>query len=319
MSSSYSPEYVHFTNNLADINRMAQKNPEKLVLHTDKHFHDSICKLAKKVAARGCQVVLLSGPSSSGKTTTAHFLADALNRLGHQTEMISLDDFYRAEEETPYRADGQHDFECLEALRLDCIQQCLHDLVTSGSCNVPLFDFVHHRPQPQFRHLNLKKNGIAIIEGIHALNPVLTAELPYNQITRIYISVKQDIYNGTEELLSAQEVRMIRRMVRDYNFRSTTPESTLKMWNSVMEGERKYIKPFKRMADFTVNSLHAYELGVLRGPALMLLHNVEESTGWIAEEMRRLSFALMLFTPVSASLLPPTSLIREFIGGGLYN
>ena len=312
-------EYVHFTNNLAEMNQMAENNPAELVSRADQRFHNSIHDVAKKVVQRGCRVVLLAGPSSSGKTTTAHFLSDALNQLGHETKMSSLDDFYRAEDETPLRADGQHDFECLEASRLDCVRKCLKDLTESNSCEVPQFDFVYHKPLPQPRRLTLGENDIAVIEGLHALNPALTDQLKRDGIVRMYISVKQDIINGTEQLLNAHEVRIVRRVVRDFNFRGTSPERTLGMWESVMDGEQKYINPFKHNADFTVNSLHAYELGVLRNPALLLLHGVSEQSGWVAEEVNRLQFALMLVKPVDAGLLPPTSLIREFIGGGLYN
>lgn len=319
MSSCRHSKFVHFTNNLAEINRLAQSNPEKLVSRSDQHYHDSIHSMAEKIVERGCRVVLLAGPSSSGKTTTAHFIRDALEQIGHPTEMISLDDFYREEKDTPLRPDGQHDFECLDALRVDCIQQCIGDLMRCGSCEVPQFDFMKHTQSPQPRKVVLGSDGIAVIEGLHALNPRLTQAISSERIARIYISVKQDVFNGNEELLDAHEIRIVRRLVRDYNFRGTSPERTLEMWDSVMDGERQYIAPYKYSADFTVNSLHAYELGVLRTPALMLLHGVSEQDGWVGEEIRRLSFALMLFTPVDAALLPPTSLIREFIGGGLYN
>ncbi|WOC31407.1 MULTISPECIES: uridine kinase family protein [Caproicibacterium] len=319
MSSTQHTEFVRFPNDLQEMNRMAQVQPAKMVSRADQRFHNSIHEIAKKALRQNCRVILLAGPSSSGKTTTAHFLSAALNQLGHETKMISLDDFYRAQEETPLREDGSHDFECLEALRVDCIQRCLKDLTESNSCEVPQFDFVQHRPAAESRRLALSPNGIAIIEGIHALNPALTAQLRRGGVVRIYISVKQDISNGSEQLLSAHEVRMIRRLVRDYNFRSTSPEQTLQMWDSVMEGERRYILPFKHRADFTVNSLHAYELGVLRNPALLLLRGVTEQSGWVAEEVNRLLFALLLVHPVDPALLPPTSLIREFIGGGLYS
>ena len=313
------PEYVRFNNNLEDINHMAQRDPAHLVALADRHFHKSVQDVAKKTIARGCRVVLLAGPSSSGKTTTAHLLSDALCQLGHETQIISLDDFYHPEEEAPRPEDGTQDFECLEALRVDYIQKCLHDLATSNSCEVPEFDFVHHRPAQQTRHLSLSPDGIAIIEGLHALNPILTKDLPRGSTECVYINVKQNICTRSEVLLEAKEVRMIRRIVRDYNFRGTSPERTLKMWDSVMEGERRYIAPFRAGADFTINSLHAYELGALRNQALMLLRTVVEPGGWIADEVQRLSFALMLCTPVSPTLLPPTSLIREFIGGGLYS
>ena len=140
---------------------MAQRDPAHLVALADRHFHKSVQDVAKKTIARGCRVVLLAGPSSSGKTTTAHLLSDALCQLGHETQIISLDDFYHPEEEAPRREDGTQDFECLEALRVDYIQKCLHDLATSNSCEVPEFDFVHHRPAQQTRHLSLSPDAVA--------------------------------------------------------------------------------------------------------------------------------------------------------------
>ena len=314
-------EFVPFANDLSEINRMAQKDPARLVQRSDQRFHKSIADVARRVIVRGARVVLLAGPSSSGKTTTAHLLSDSLRALGHATEMISLDDFYLPEEQAPLREDGQRDFECLEALNVACIRRCLKDLLTNNSCEAPVFDFVRHRPSEQCRHLSLPPDGVTVIEGLHALNPALTSELSQDGVRGVmrgYISVKQDVRNHGEPVLSAHEVRIIRRIVRDFNFRGTSPEHTLAMWDSVMEGEQKYIRPFRSSADFTLNSLHAYELGVLRNPALLLLRGVNVQTGWVADEAQRLTFALMLCSAVPPALLPADSLIREFIGGGLY-
>jgi uridine kinase len=178
---------------------------------------------------------------------------------------------------------------------------------------MPVFDFEAHRPFPHRRSVTLKENGIALVEGIHALNPVLIGRLPSLKVKRIYISVKQGIQDGERPLLGPNDMRLIRRIVRDYGFRKTGPERTLGMWGTVMAGERNYIKPFRNLADFTVNSFHVYEPCVLRDQAIRLLHTVSEGSGCFGEA-RGLLAVLERFRPIDSGLVPRDSILREFIG-----
>ena len=260
---------------------------------------------------------MMAGPSASGKTTTAHRLADALRAGGTGAEIISLDDFYRGEYQAPLLPDGGHDYEHVEALNVEEVRSCLSELIEKGRCDMPVFDFSIHMPYSHRRRVVLEDGAVAVVEGIHALNPALIGTLPAGAFRRIYISVKQGVRDGTEELLGPNDVRLVRRIVRDRNFRSTPPQRTLFMWKNVLDGERKYIKPFRKSADFTINSFHACEPCVLKTRAVTLLHTVPEGDpGW--ETARRLLGGLERFEPMDCGLVPGNSILREFIGGGIY-
>lgn len=311
--------YVQYQNSLTKINEAAKKDPQGFVLSTEKAYHEDLHHIASRLAGEepACKLVMLAGPSSSGKTTTAHLLQKALAEEGTGSVIVSLDDFYKGEHNAPLLPNGEHNYECVEALNVEEIQYCLNGLVMGNCCNMPVFDFEIRMPYPHKRHVVLKEHEIAIVEGIHALNPILIQTLPVLQVKKIYISAKQGILRKGEILLDPNEMRLIRRIVRDFNFRGTGPETTLKMWNTVMEGERNYIKPFRKDADFTINSFLAYEPCVLKSQALELLHTVTGDNPQ-GESARRLLSGLELFVSIDGSLVPKKSILREFIGGGIY-
>lgn len=312
-------KFVSYRNSLRQINRAAKEDPQAFVKQTESEFHGSLRKIAERIASEEpiCRLVMLAGPSASGKTTTAHLLVDALRETGTGADIISLDDFYRGEHQAPLLPDGRHDYESLEALNVPELRQCLSELVKSGRCNMPVFDFSIRLPYPHRRQVILEDRGIAVVEGIHALNPVLIGELPSSQIKRIYVSVKQGILNGKEEIFTPNDMRLVRRIVRDRNFRGTQPSTTLGMWNNVMDGERKYIKPFRTDADFTINSFHAYGPCVLKNQAADLLHTVPEEDPCYGTA-RMLLAGLDQFESIAPDLVPRNSILREFIGGGIY-
>ena len=312
-------DYVRHLNQVEAINDCAMRNPQHLIDLSEKSFHQELSNIASDLLKRKAKVVLLAGPSSSGKTTTAHMLGQCLTELGNDAQVISLDDFYKMPQEAPKNADGTPDFESIYALRIDEIQRSLRELMEHSACDKPQFDFHHHCPFKEMQHIELKPGGIAIVEGIHALNPIFSGNIPKEGLIKIYISIKQGIEYKNEQLLGPNEVRMIRRIVRDYAFRSTNPAQTIAMWPSVMNGEYRYIKPFRSQADYTINSLHAYEPCVFRTRAMRLLRDVEESEGKEYEIAQQLFFVLKLFRSISPELVPKNSLLREFLGGGFYD
>lgn len=312
-------DFVEYENNVEAINRAVNNDPEGFVLRTEDAYHKNIRAIAEELAQEtpACRLVMLAGPSSSGKTTTAHLLADALRAVGTGAVIISLDDFYRGEYHAPLLPSGKHDYESVEALNLPEIQQCLYDLVEKSRCSMPVFNFEIRMPYPHRRPVSLGEHEIAVVEGLHALNPLLINKMPALRVKKIYISVKQGVFNGERELFGPNEIRLVRRIVRDHRFRGTKPETTLDMWKNVMDGERKYIKPFRKDADFTINSLHAYELCVLARECGELLHTVPETSPQFGIA-RKMAAGLEHIVPLSGELVPKNSILREFIGGGIY-
>jgi uridine kinase len=311
--------FVEYQNELIKINDAASLNPKEFVLKAEYSYHEDINNIAKNIVnnKKGCKLIMLSGPSSSGKTTTSNLLKDALEKNGIGSTIISLDDFYRGEKQAPILPNGQHDYECVEALNIDEIKKCLLNLVNTNSCVMPIFNFETHTPFPYKRTVTLNENDIAIVEGLHALNPIFRSELPDKGVCKIYISVKQGIISSGRELFTANGMRLIRRIVRDYNFRGAKPERTLEMWPNVMVGERKYIKPFRPDADYTINSLHAYETCVLLNQAIPILKTVDSNDQQYSF-CQRLIEILKEFVPINSEFVPKNSIIREFIGGGIY-
>lgn len=311
--------FAEYQNELSQINAAASSQPEAFVIRTEETYHNDIKEIATSIVKqkKDCKLVMLSGPSSSGKTTTANLLKAAFQEIGVTSTIISLDDFYRGECQAPLLPNEKHDYECVEALDVQDIENCLLSLMKNNQCEMPIFNFEIHMPFPHRRQVILNPQDIVIIEGIHALNPVIIEKLPISGICKIYISVKQGIQEGPKELFTANGMRLVRRIVRDYNFRGTKPQNTLEMWRSVMDGERRFIKPYRAGADFTINSLHSYETCVLVNQALPLLKTVAAGTGEY-DLAKRLIDSLVKFIPISTDLVPEDSIIREFIGSGIY-
>jgi uridine kinase len=312
-------EYICYCNCLEGINEAVRKDPAGFVERSEKSYRENIESIARRIAGEKpiSRLVMIAGPSSSGKTTTAHLLKRALRQEGVGSVSISLDDFYRGENLAPVLPDGSHDYECLEALDVEEVRRCLGELVGKNRCEMPVFDFEQHVRYPHRRQVILGERDVAVVEGIHALNPELIRTLPELHLHRIYISVKQGIVGGSGKLLlRAHDVRLLRRIVRDYNSRKTGPDNTLSMWPNVLRGECRFIKPFRKDADMTINSFHEYELCVLRGKALELLSEVPKDSPNYALS-RKLADAVSLFAPIDPALVPRDSIIREFIGGGM--
>lgn len=297
-----------------EINSLAC-NPSEFICRCTEAYRERINEVAYGIFSNhNRKIVMLAGPSSSGKTTTAKFLSEAIGRLGGKAYTVSLDDFYLPRSvQYPLDENGKPDFECVEALDLGLLHSSLQQLAVSGKADLPVFDFRTGERINNAKTVELRENDVIIVEGLHALNPVITETLDESKLYKIYISVSSRVYGDNGEvLLSKRDLRLIRRSVRDYLFRSMPVERTLEIWGSVMRGEDKYLFPFENLADIKINSFHPCEPCVFSQKAVCLLRDVGE--GEFKEKADSLIGKLSLFENIDYSVLPADSLLREFTG-----
>ena len=275
-----------------------------------------IAAVADDIQARGNRIVLLAGPSSSGKTTTCKRLAVQLGACGLRPQMISLDDYFLSREDTPRDENGDYDFECLQALDVPFFNEQLTSLLHGEKVQLPSFDF-HTGQRKGGRELQLKSNDVLIIEGIHALNPALTPTIPQEEKYHLYVSALTTIKLDEKREISTSDNRLLRRIIRDHKFRGYSASETINRWPSVRAGEEKWIFPFQENCDRMINSALLYELAVLRHYVLPLLEQVTDQdpaydTAW------RLRQLVGFFEPITDKQIPLTSLLREFLGGSSF-
>ena len=286
---------------------------------TETFQQKNISKIASEIVdSKAVKVVLIAGPSSSGKTTTSKKLALELQALGLTPKLISLDNYYLGFEKTPKDENGKPDFECLEALNVELLNQNLIDLFDGKEVNIPSYDF--HTSSSFFEEKNkmkLGENDILIMEGIHGLNPKLTAKIPDQFKYRIYLSALTQLNLDDHNRISTSDNRLIRRIVRDWRYRGKSAAGTISMWPSVQAGEKKHIFPFQNNADAILNTALDYELSVLKVYAMPLLRCVKPSQTEYAVASHLIKF-LDRFCEVPAASVPDRSIIREFIGGSSF-
>ena len=267
--------------------------------------------------SRGIRMVLISGPSSSGKTTSAKRLGIELGVLGLRPVMISLDDYFVDREKTPKDANGDYDYEALEAIDLELFNDHLRRLIRGESVDIPRYDFITGRRMQHDNPLTLDERSILLIEGIHGLNPRLTPSIPDSQKFRIYISCFTSVAMDNRSRIATTDNRLLRRLTRDYRQRGADAVSTLSRWASVRRGEEKHIFPYQENADVMLNSSLFYEISVLRPFAEKILREVPDTVPEYDEARRMLKF-LDNFIPIPPDEIPPTSILREFIGGSSF-
>lgn len=313
--SNFASGYIKYINHLEQINDAALKCPERMISEVEGSYREHLQNIARNLHEqhRQVRVVMLAGPSSSGKTTTAHLLRSYLSEFGSTAHIISMDDFYRGRGLAPVLPNGKFDYEAVEALDEVKIKQCLNSVVSGEKFTVPKYNFTEGRPEETEREYEIGDSDIVIVEGIHGLNPVFTKELPEDSCVKLYVSVKQQIKDANGEVISPMDLRLVRRIVRDVQFRGTTAERTISMWPEVVSGEDKYIRPYRLSADFTVNSIHIYEPCVLRSTAIPLLRDIAPDSPHY-RKARDLESRLMRFEPVDPTLVPKGSMLREFLG-----
>lgn len=283
--------------------------------HQEKCISDIASQIVKSKKVR---VVLIAGPSSSGKTTSAKKLGLELQAMGYTPKLISLDCYYAGRDKAPLDENGKPDYECLEALNVELLNQNLVDLFAGKEVKIPSYDF--HTGTSYFEDKNkmtLADNEILIMEGIHGLNPKLTAKVPEECKFKIYLSALTQLNLDDHNRISTSDNRLIRRIVRDNNFRGKPAEGTIAMWPSVQKGEELHIFPFHNNADAILNTALDYELSILRVYAAPLLRRVPPTMAEYSEAQRLLNF-LENFATIAPTEVPPRSIIREFIGGSAF-
>ena len=277
-----------------------------------------LSRIADDIASRhGVKVILIAGPSSSGKTTTCKRLSIQLVTNGIRPIGISLDDYFVDRENTPRDENGEYDYESLYALNLELFNQQLNALINGEEVELPKYDFMTGKSGMSGKKLQLHENEVLVIEGIHALNPELTAQIPQHQIYRIYASALTTITMDDHNYIPTTDNRLLRRIIRDYKYRNNTAQQTLKRWQSVRAGEDKWIFPYQENADMMFNTAMLFELSVIKTQAVPLLEQVPENCDEYTEAHRLLHF-LRYIKPIPESQIPPTSLLREFLGGSMF-
>ncbi len=278
-----------------------------------------LAKIAEEIASReGVKLVLLAGPSSSGKTTSCKRLSIQLAVNGLKPLQISLDDYFVDRDKTPKDENGEYDFESIYALNLDLLNEQFNALFRGEEVELPKYDFPSGKSVKSGKKLKLEPNNVLVVEGIHALNPELTAHVPEEQIFRVYASALTTILLDNHNYIPTTDNRLLRRIIRDYKYRGVSAQETIRRWPSVRAGENKWIFPFQENADAMLNTAMLYELSVIKMQAEPLLQQVPENCEEFAEAYRLLKF-LKYFKGIPYNNLPPTSLLREFLGGSSFH
>ena len=304
---------------IGDLNEAVDKgHATQLITLSEALQEKKIVNIAEEIAdRRGVKMVLIAGPSSSGKTTTCKRLSIQLLANGLHPVPISLDDYFVDRELTPKDERGEYDFEHLHALNLDLLNEQMNALFKGEEVELPRYNFQSGRSEKSGRRLRLKGNEVLVVEGIHALNPELTAKIPDPLIYRVYASALTTILLDSHNYIPTTDNRLLRCIIRDYKYRAVSARETLRRWPSVRAGENKWIFPFQENADAMFNTAMLFELAVLKTQAEPLLELVPENADEYSEAYRLLKF-LKYIRPIPNRQVPSTSLLREFLGGSSF-
>ena len=304
---------------IGDLNEVISEGHSSMLIQISEALQEKkIAKIADEIAQRkGIKLVLIAGPSSSGKTTTCKRLSVQLAVNGIMPVGISLDDYFLDRDKTPIDEKGDYDFENLHALNLPLLNEQLTALFRGDEIELPRYDFPTGTSQKSGKKLRLHDNEILVVEGIHALNPELTSQIPDEQIFRVYASALTTILLDNHNYIPTTDNRLLRRIIRDNKYRGVNARETIRRWPSVRAGENKWIFPFQENADAMFNSAMLFELAVIKSQAEPLLEQVPENCPEYAEAYRLLKF-LRYIKPIPETQIPPTSLLREFLGGSSF-
>ncbi|MEG2218449.1 MAG: nucleoside kinase, partial [Muribaculaceae bacterium] len=293
-----------------------------MLINVAEALHDKmIGRISDEITERfnngGARVVLIAGPSSSGKTTTTKRLAIHLMTNLIRPKMISLDDYFVNREDTPLDENGEYDYESLYALDINSFNNDLKQLIDGQEVSLPTYNFELGRRLYKGNKIKLEKNDILLIEGIHGLNPELTAQIPEEQKFRLFVSALTTLSIDDHNWVPTTDNRLLRRIIRDFKYRGVSAKETIARWQSVRRGEEKWIFPYQENADATFNSSLLFELGVMKEYAYPILRQVAHDVPEYAEANRLLMF-LSYFESISEKQIPSTSLLREFLGGSSF-
>jgi len=305
--------------NVVDLNkRVSESKIEELIRIDELVKNAKLLDLAKAIVSKKnkAKIVLLAGPSSTGKTTTTNKLVLCLKSLGCNPKMISMDDYFVDRKDTPLDEDGKPDFERLEAVDLELFEKIVQKLVSGEKTIVPTYSFILGKKELK-DEMVLEEDEILLIEGIHALNPKVLEHIPKEDKITVYLSALTELNIDNHTRVSTTDNRLLRRIVRDNRTRGNSVEDTLEKWKKVRLGEEKYIFPYQDDADYTYNTAMIYELGVLKTFVEPLLYSVPPDSPYYNEALRLINF-LRVFLPISSESIPEDSILREFIGGGCF-
>lgn len=288
---------------------LAARSPEAFATVCEKRYHDRLDRVVQTALDRRVQIIMLTGPSAAGKTTTAHKLAERIAARGVRSAVMSLDDFFVGEGRYPKQADGRDDYECVEALDLPLLRACLRSLAETGVCEAPVFSFLTQRPTGETRAIDAR-GGIVVVEGLHAFNPALQVDaLPQGTALHLYAGLREE-YAAPDgsRVLATRDIRLARRLTRDFLFRGHGADFTLSLWPHVCASEDKYIKAFKARADLVVDTSFSYEV-CLWEHYTQQMHATDH-----ARRLRELCARFSGFRPLPGTVVPADSMLREFIG-----
>ena len=304
---------------IGDLNEAVDKGMTTDLINLSEALQEKkIAHIADEIAARKkVKMVLIAGPSSSGKTTSCKRLSIQLLTNGIRPIAISLDDYFVDREHTPKDENGEYDYESLYALNIPLLNQQMNDLFNGKEIELPKYNFQTGRSEKSGKKLKMHENDVLVVEGIHALNPELTAQIPDEQIFRVYASAFTTILLDSHNYVPTTDNRLLRRIIRDYKYRGVNAMETIHRWPSVRAGENKWIFPFQENADAMLNTAMIFELAVIKQQAVPLLEMVPENCDEYSEAYRLLKF-LKYIKPITNRQVPPTSLLREFLGGSSF-
>ena len=288
-----------------------------MILLAEALHEKKYAEIAEQVKQSGAKMVLLAGPSSSGKTTSCRRLSVQLSVLGYDVNQLSLDDYFLGREYTPKLPNGEYDFESVDALDIPLLNKHLNALFNGEEVKIPTYDFIKGEPFYSGKTLKLGPRSILVVEGIHALNPKLTAEIDESLKFKVYVSALTQLAIDDLNILHGTDNRLVRRIVRDNNYRGWNAYQTLKRWPEVVRGERKHIFPYQENANVMFNSALLYELGVLKRYAEPLLKQVPEDCEEYSIAKQLLNFSELLL-PIDDKFIPHNSIMREFLGGSTF-
>jgi uridine kinase len=306
------------TPTVSDYNRIVYNHGgQQLILLAEALHEKKYAEIAEMVKQSGARMVLLAGPSSSGKTTSCRRLSVQLSVLGYDVNQLSLDDYFLGRDRTPKLPNGEYDFESVDALDIPLLNEHLNALFRGEEVKIPTYDFVKGEPFYSGKTLKLGPRSVLVVEGIHALNPKLTAEIDESLKFKVYVSALTQLSLDDQNIIHGTDNRLVRRLVRDNNFRGWNAYETLRRWPDVVRGERKHIFPYQENANVMFNSALLYELGVLKRYAEPLLKQVPEDCEEYSSARQLLNFSELIL-PIDDKFIPYNSIMREFLGGSAF-
>lgn len=302
-------ESERITVNIDDINQKNSENVYKLISRGEDAYIEQVREIANQISIYGKRIVLITGPSSAGKTTSSMKLQQELKALGISSHVLNMDDFFRPLKDVPVLPNGKHDIEGIGALDVECVRGCLDDILKKGETKTPTFDFASHSRTDKWKKCQVSKNGVVIMEGIHALNPIICEGLDNDKIYRVYVHCNTNFVFKNKIVFEARELRFLRRLVRDERERNCTYEKTISVWDDVCAGEDKNIRPYKNTANYHLNSTHFYE-PLLYKDLLLTEFDKRKDNPTIKKYVEK----FRVCSTVSIDFVPEDSLLREFIG-----